>query len=162
MAPFRIRKDAREWFRELRQVERVFKTDFDAFYFCFIAGIAAGQKESVQVADTAELVDYFPDRYAGRSKLLVSLFLAQELRQLGVTMAEKRAVHQAIASLVNPMAANHLSDEGVREFNSYSWGGYEVLLGWFDDRPRTLDTFLRTFKLRTDSHEMPLSSRYTR
>jgi hypothetical protein len=38
-----------------------------------------------------------------------------------------------------------LSDEGVREFNKYSHGGYEVLLDWFDDRPRALETFLRAF-----------------
>lgn len=151
MAPFRIRIDARDWFRGLLDTEKTFKTDFDAFYFCFVAGITGGQKKSAVSSETAELVDYFPDRYAGRSKLIVALFLTQELRELGVTMDEKKAVHTAIAALVNPQAANHLSDEGVREFNRYAHGGYDVLLDWFDDRPRSIDNFLRTFKRNNDA-----------
>ena len=66
-------------------------------------------------------------------------------------MAEKKSVHAAISHLVQPEAANHLSDDGVREFNKYAHGGYEVLLEWFDDRPRSLESFLRTFKLKIDA-----------
>ncbi|MGH3715980.1 MAG: hypothetical protein ACRDT4_21340 [Micromonosporaceae bacterium] len=151
MQPFRIRQDARNWFKELRDKEKTLKTDFDSFYFCFIAGIAMKRKQPVPSDETAELVAYFPDRYAGRGRLLVALFLSQELDQLGVTMAEKKAVHSAVASLVNPEAPNYLSDDGVREFNRYAHGGYDVLLDWFDDKPRSLDTFVRAFKQRIDA-----------
>ena len=65
-------------------------------------------------------------------------------------MSEKKAVHAAISRLVDPEATNHLSDDGVREFNKYGHGGYEVLLDWFDDRPRSLETFLRAFKKKVD------------
>jgi hypothetical protein len=149
MQPFRIRADARTWFKELR--EKSFKTDFDSFYFCFMAGIIAKRKQAMLLDDTAELVAYFPDRYSGRGKLLVALFLTRELEQLGVTMNEKAAVHSAIAQLVNPEAPNFLSDDGVREFNKYAHGGYDVLLDWFDDRPRSLETFLRTYKRKVDA-----------
>jgi hypothetical protein len=151
VAPFRIRIDARDWFRDLRDVEKSFRTDFDAFYFCFIAGVSSGQKQSATSAETAELVDNFPDRYGGRGKLLVALFLAQELHEFGILVQDKRAVHTAVARLVNPTAPNHLSDEGVRQFNKYAHGGFDVLLDWFDDRPRSLDSFLRLFKRRMDS-----------
>lgn len=150
MLPFRIRLDARRWFRDLRQTEKAFRTDFDSFYFCFLAGVASRRKLSVPMDDTAELVDYFPDRYSSRGKLLVALFLASELKELGVSLDEKRDVHAAIARLVSPESANVLSDEGVREFNKYAHGGYEVLLDWFDDRPRDIPTFLRTFKQKVD------------
>lgn len=148
--PFRIRENARSWFKELRD-EKMFRIDFDSFYFCFMAGIAARQKKTVPSEDTAELIDYFPDRYAMRSKLLVALFLTRELQELGVMMSEKDAVHGAIARLVDPGAQNHLSDAGVREFNRYAHGGYEVLLDWYDDRPRSLDTFLMVFKQHIDA-----------
>jgi hypothetical protein len=147
---FRIRKSARDWFAELRG-ERAFRTDFDSFYFCFMAGIAERRKNTVALDETAELVDYFPDRYGMRSKLLVALFLTRELQELGVTMAEKKTVHEAIAKLVNPEAQHHLSDIGVREFNRYAYGGYDVLLDWYDDKPRYLDLFLISFKERVDS-----------
>jgi hypothetical protein len=148
--PFRIRENARSWFKELRD-EKMFRTDFDSFYFCFIAGVAVRRKQSISSEETAELVDYFPDRYAMRSKLLVALFLTRELQELGVIMSEKGAVHAAIAGLVSPDAQNHLSDSGVREFNRYAHGGFDVLLDWYDERPRSLDTFLLVFKQRIDA-----------
>jgi hypothetical protein len=151
MQAFRIREDARTWFRDLRETEKSFKIDFDSFYFCFMAGIAAKRKQSTAIEATAELIAYFPEKYSPRGRLLVTLFLARELEFLGVTMDEKRDVHATIAKLVNPDAPNHLSDDGVREFNKYAHGGFDVLLDWFDDRPRTLDSFVRGFKLRIDT-----------
>lgn len=150
MQPFRLRLDARQWFKDLRD-QKVFKTDFDAFYFCFVSGITMKRKEAIPQDETAELVSYFPDRYQTRGKILVGLFLKTELELLGVSMDERREVHSTIARLVTPEAPNHLSDEGVREFNKYAHGGYEQLIEWFEDRPRSLETFLRSFKRRIDS-----------
>ncbi len=144
---FAIRKDARDWFKDIRSD---LDLDFDAFYFCFIAGVSAKRKKDIAAAETASLVDNFPGQYRNRTRLLVSLFLGRELQFLGITMAEKRTIHSAIARLVNPDAPNYLSDEGVREFNKYCHGGYEVLLEWFEYRPQSLETFLRTFKRRLD------------
>jgi hypothetical protein len=153
---FAIRKDARDWFKDIRGDFAALPgtasaPDFDAFYFCFIAGIAATRKKDVPAAETAALVENFPGPYRNRGRIMISLFLSRELDYLGVSMSEKKAVHAAISRLVDPEAANHLSDDGVREFNKYAHGGYEVLLDWFDDRPRSLETFLRAFKLKLDS-----------
>jgi hypothetical protein len=101
--------------------------------------------------ETAALVDNFPGLYRGRAYELVALFLSRELDYLGVTMTEKKAVRTAISRLVDHAAPNHLSDEGVKEFNKYAHAGYEVLLEWFDDRPRSLETFLRLFKRKVDA-----------
>ena len=146
---FAIRKDARDWFRDIRGD---LELDFDAFYFCFIAGITAipPRKKDVLAVDTAALVDNFPGPYRNRGRLLVALFLSRELDYLGISMTEKKSVHAAISHLVQPEATNYLSDDGVKEFNKYAHGGYEVLLEWFDDRPRSLETFLRTFKRKVD------------
>lgn len=38
-----------------------------------------------------------------------------------------------------------LTDRDVGEFNTYAYAGFDVQI-WFDDRPRTIDIFLRTFK----------------
>lgn len=147
---FAIRKDARDWFRDVRGA---LELDFDAFYFCFMAGVTAQpcRKKDVPATDTAALVENFPGPYRNRGRLLVALFLSRELDYLGVSLTEKKSVHAAISRLVQPEAPNYLSDDGVREFNRYAHGGYEVLLEWFDDRPRSLETFLRTFKRKVDS-----------
>jgi len=86
-----------------------------------------------------------------RAQTLVALFLTKELEQLGVKMEEKRSVHSAIARLVSPESPSHLSDEGMREFNKYAHGEYDVLSERFDDRPRSLETFLRGFKRTIDA-----------
>ena len=145
MPPFRLRKDARKWFRELYS-DKSFSIGFDAFYFCFIAGICAKIKEEVTQDKTDELVAYFPDRYRSRGNLLVALFLKRELEEFGVKFNDKEEVRTRVSQLVSSNSPNHLSDDGVREFNKYAHAGFEVLLDWFDDSPRTLETFLRIFK----------------
>ncbi|MXW05566.1 MAG: hypothetical protein F4Z81_10915 [Gemmatimonadetes bacterium] len=151
MAPFRLHRDAQDWFFKDLYSSKSFKIGFDAFYFCFIAGISIDRKEYCPQSETEELVDYFPEKYAGRGNLLISLFLTRELEKLGVTMSDKKEVHSTIAHLVSLDARNHLSTEGVHEFNKYAHAGFEMLREWFnEDRPRSLETFLRTFKLKVD------------
>ncbi|MDE0211701.1 MAG: hypothetical protein OXJ64_17695 [Boseongicola sp.] len=149
---FAIRKDARFWFRDL---EDGFDNLFDPFYFCFMAGIAEMRKKDVPASETDSFVDNFPIRhYGNRARLLVGLFLSRELEYLGIAMNEKKTVHDAISKLVRPEAPNFLSDAGAREFNKFAHGGYEVLLDWFDDRPRSLETFLRAFWQRIEAAEL--------
>ena len=152
---FAIRNEARDWFRDIRDD---FKTpsgvvpapEFDTFYFCFMAGIITGSKADITASKMSALVENFPGPYKNRGRLLVALFLRRELDYLGVTMVEKQLVRDEISRLVDPEKPNYLSDEGVREFNRYASGGFEVLkYEWFqNDRPRSLETFLREFKLR--------------
>ena len=148
---FRIRKDARDWFKYIKgDLSALPGTssapDFDAFYFCFIAGIAAIRKKEATTGETAELVENFPGPYRRRGRLLVALFLSRELEYLGVAVTEKQSVHAEISRLVRSTSVNFLSDEGVREFNKYSHGGYDVLSDWFEDKPRALETFIRAFR----------------
>lgn len=152
MQPFRIRLDARDWFRDLRD-QKVFKVDFDAFYFCFMAGTTMKRKETIAQDETAELVDYFPEPYRSRGKLLVGWFLTREIELLGVSMSERRDVHAAISQLVTPESPSFLTADGVKEFNRYAHGGFEQLVEWFDDRPRNLETFVRGFKRKIDASQ---------
>ena len=145
---FTIQKDAQKWFEDIRGN---LGYDFDMYYFCFIAGLSEMRKESVPTADTSDIVDYFPGAYARRGRLLVALFLFHELKYLGVEISEKSTVNAAISRLVQPNTQNFLSDDGVREFNKYAHGGYEVLRNWFEDRPRSLDAFLRAFQKKVYS-----------
>lgn len=139
---FAVRKDARQWFRDIRHE---LDMDFDIFYFCFVAGATMLKKKEIPASQTDALVDNYPRQYRSRGRLLLGLFLSRELEYFGVSMAQKSAVRTAIAQRVDPMAPNHLTDTGAREFNKYAHGGFEVLLDWFPDRPRALHTFLRTF-----------------
>ena len=155
---FAIRKDASDWFRDIKSDLKapsgtVSAPEFDAFYFCFMAGIITGKKADITASRMSALVENFPGPYKNRGRLLVALFLRRELDYLGVTMVEKQLIRDEISRLVHPEAPNYLSDEGVREFNRYASGGFDILrYDWFDDdRPRSLETFVQEFKRRMDN-----------
>lgn len=146
--PFRIREEAREWFKGVRSE---FDLDFDSYYFCALAGLATHRKAAdFPSSGTAELVDDFPGPYRPNGRMVVALFLTRELRSLGVSYTERAALHRAVQRLVNPLSASHLSEEGMRELNKYAWEGLDVLREWFEDRPRALETFLPEYKARID------------
>lgn len=152
---FFIRTDARDWFSDIRDEFSAGPgirpaPDFDAFYFCFIAGIAANRKEKIPQENTAQLIAGFPSIYKNRGNLLISLFLNRELKNGGVEPTERQAVREVLSGLVHPRTPSLLSDHGVREFNKYAFGGFDVLLEWFDDRPKSLETFLRLYKFHID------------
>jgi hypothetical protein len=147
--PFRLRRDARAWFSYL---EKEFgKGDagvaeaplFDMYYLCLMAGLAAGEPlPEVPAAETSELVDNFPGEYRERGRLIIGFFLSRELRQLGIGLTERDALHGTISRLVNPHSPSRLSDEGMNRMNQYAHGGFDVLSARFDDKPRHLETFV--------------------
>lgn len=150
MTPFRLRKDARKWFKDL---EKGFNSDaplFEMFYFCLVAGLASRKKADVPAADTAELVNYFPGEFKAKGRTIVAWFLARELHALGIQMNERRALHTSIAQFVDPLSPSNLSEAGVKEMNRYSFGGFEALSEWFEDPPRAIETFLPLFKAKVD------------
>jgi hypothetical protein len=158
MADFRILKDARPWFKDLYSKEEGLVIDFEVYYFCLMAGLASGKKRSdLTTTETTELVQHFPGRYKERGKIIVSLFLARYLAGLGVTLTDKKTAHNQISKLISPTSPNYLSDDGMKELNKYAAAGYDEIIGWFEDRPRTLESFLRTFALKIDSQVQPIN-----
>lgn len=144
---FRLRKSTRDWFKE---ISSEFSLDFDMYYLCLMAGLATGRKEEASQADTTDLVNDFPGNYRSKGRLITALFLSQELKELGIKLSERVALHSAIQGLVDPLSSAHLSEMGMKELNKYSFGGFDVLTEWFDDRPRTIETFLPLYKRYLD------------
>lgn len=146
--PFRLREDARKWFEDIRPK---FAVDFDTYYFCLMAGLATGRKETISTGETREFVNNFPDEYKPRRSFIISLFLSKELEKMGISMSEKSQVRAEIARLIDPQEPSGLSTTGMNEMNSYSYAGYDVLANkWFDDRPRTIEVFLPMYKMKLD------------
>lgn len=153
--PFRLRKDARKWFKHIEQGFASDAPAFEMFYFCLVAGLSARRKLDIPTAETAELVDYFPGEYRSKGRVIVAWFLARELQALGIRTTERDALHTAIAQLVDPLSPSHLSEAGMKEINKYSFGGFEVLMEWFDASPQTIETFLPLFKRKLDNTALP-------
>ena len=123
-----------------------------------MAGLATGKKRmDLPTNETSELVQYFPGRYKEKGKIIISLFLARYLASLGVTLTDKKLAHNEISKLISPISPNYLSDEGMKELNKYAAAGYDEIIDWFEDRPRTLESFLRTFALKIDTQVQPIN-----
>jgi hypothetical protein len=147
--PFRLRRDARKWFKD---IESAFDLDFDMYYLCLMAGLAKSRKEDVVLAETTELVDEFPIAYRPRGRLIVSLFMSRELKELGIKLTERVALHSEIQKLIDPLSTSHLSEVGMKELNRYSYGGFDVLSqDWFDDRPRNIEVFLPLYQRKLNA-----------
>ena len=141
--PFRLRKDARDWFKGISEHLTL---DFDMFYFCLMAGLATGNKAFPPSNEATDLAQDFPGEYRSRGRLVVALLLTRELKRLGIKFEERATLHKEIAKLIDPLSSTHLSTPGMDEINHYSFGGFDVLTDWFDDRPRHLETFLPQFR----------------
>lgn len=141
--PFRLRKDAREWFKGISDDLAL---DFDIFYFCLMAGLATGRKAFLPANEATDLAQDFPGDYRSRGRIIVALLLTRELKKLGIKFEERATLHREIGKLIDPLSSTHLSSPGMDEINNYSFGGFDVLTDWFDDRPRHLETFLPQYR----------------
>lgn len=144
---FRLRKDAHDWFKHIRNS---LSLDFDMYYLCLMAGLTTRRKEETLTAQTTELVGYFPGEYQPRAFVIIALFLSRELQEMGIHTSDRAGLNDAISGLVDPYSSSHLSDEGMRQVNKYAYGGYEVLNEWFEDRPQHIETFLPQYKEHID------------
>lgn len=136
--PFRLRRDARSWFRDL---ESQFELDFDMYHLCLVAGLSDKRKTKIPDDDTTVLVENFPGDYRSYGRVIVGFFLTVELEVLGVGGADRESLNRTINRLVDPASQSYLSNEGMRAMNQYSYGGFEVVSEWFEDRPRTFGGF---------------------
>jgi len=142
--PFRLRRDTRKWFQD---ISKDFELDFDMYYLCLVAGLAAGGRRSeVKASDTTELVDTFPGSYREKGRTIIALFLATEIERVGISKDDREAVHKQIRDLVDPRTPSQLSEIGMRQMNQVSYGGFDALTEEFDDRPRSLESFLVNFQ----------------
>ena len=98
MARFRMRNDARGWFKQIADFEH-FNTDFDHYYLCLMAGFASGRNN--ETAPTTEMVENFVEDYKEASRFLIGLLVMAELKTAGVLAqdAEFVSVDDLLAAL---------------------------------------------------------------
>lgn len=131
--------EMKKWFTE---ISNYYPTDFDLYYLCFVAGVATRRKERPPKAN--DFIDYYPGDFTMRGRLLVGILLATELEELGIELSEREAVRRNVRGLVESNGIM-LSKEGAKLMNHYAYGGWLSLSEHFDDKPRTIETFVRLY-----------------
>ena len=142
MARFRIREDARKWFKNISGTAP-FSVEFDQYYLCLMAGFASGRTHDSGATD--ELVESFVDEYKAASRFLVGLLITAELKKNGINVEERDSVRALFQVLVDPQSPNQMTTEGMRRMNAYANGGYEYLAEQRDAKPSSSDEFLRDY-----------------
>lgn len=142
MARFRMRNDARSWFKQIADFEH-FKTDFDQYYLCLMAGFASGRTN--ESGTTTEMVENFVEDYKEASRFLIGLLVMAELKKAGIEIFERDAVRDMFRRLVDPHSPNQLTDEGMRRINAYASGGYDYLSEQRETKPFSGEEFIRDY-----------------
>jgi hypothetical protein len=149
---FRLRTDAEKWFSE---IEGELPLKFDIYYFCLMAGLVGIRRAPLTSNDKPAFVDDFPGDYKLQQNLLLAGLIDAELSDLlgrAVTSKDKPAVHRAVSELLTADGAStHLSPTGAARMNEYASGGFDLLFERMIDKPRRLETFVRSYaKLLAD------------
>jgi len=146
MAYFRLRTDAQSWFSEIADAPP-FKTKFDVYYLCLLAGLASGR--AAELSGTAnpatDLVEKFVEDYRPASRLIIGLLVTAELKKSGIDVSEKAQVRALFKRLVDSESPNSLTEMGMRRLNAYASGGYEYLAEERDMKPYTAEEFIQGY-----------------
>lgn len=139
---FQLRKDADKWFKD---VAPHYATKFDLYYLCLIVGFAARRKARAESNEVTDLTDDYPKEFKSRGRLLVALLVSTELSTMGIDLDERDAVYREISRIIATDSRSYLTDEGGRLMNQYAHGGFGALCERFEDRPRSIETFIREY-----------------
>ena len=139
---FRLRHDTESWFKDISEH---FPTKFDLYYLCLMCGFAANRRTTVAANKATDITDNFPNEFKEKGYLLIGLLISAELKRSGIEVSEREHVYKLIKRLVTPSGSSNLTDEGVKAMNEYANAGFDVLLEEFEDRPRTIETFVRLY-----------------
>ena len=144
--PFRFRDDAEKWFGEIKD-RPPFKTKFDMYYLCLMAGLASGRRVDLAKVSKAqpEFVDHFIEDYKPAQRLIVGLLILAEMKNMGISVEEKSDVQELIKTLITPDTETKLTAEGMRRLNAYASGGYQYLAEQQDVKPYSAEEFLRGY-----------------
>jgi hypothetical protein len=144
---FRLRTDAEKWFSEIADHPGMLK--FDLYYYCLMAGFVGVRRSQLTAADKPPFVDDFPGPFKLQQNLLLAGLVDAELRSMlgrGVTPQDKPSVHRKVSELLAATGSStHLSSAGSARMNEYASGGFDLLAERMSDKPRKLETFLRSY-----------------
>ena len=80
--------------------------------------------------------------FRSQGELLVGLLIHAELSRMGIDLQERQFVYSTISELVIT-SPPYLSNEGIKRMNQYAHGGFDILCERMDERPKSLETFVR-------------------
>lgn len=139
---FRISDDCDDWFKYLID-EGIFKTQFDRYYLCLMAGIASAR--AAPVGSSKEFVRNFVDDYKSVQLSLLGLLIYAEAKRFGVTVADRDAARGFLNGYLDPNDSSRLSSKGFSRLNEYAAGGFIIIRENFSQKPYQFLPFIERY-----------------
>lgn len=136
---FKISKEVDKWFKNIKDN---FKLDFDIYYMCLVVGLSAGLKQKLTGIETKDIIKALPKEYRQDKQIIIALFLRREIESLGISLEDRKGVHDVILRYTNTSFGDGINDEAHKIMNEYANAGFEKLKEKFEERPQTIEPFL--------------------
>lgn len=152
---FRLSKAARAYFRTIdeRSSTGKFKTLWDKYYFCLMAGLTRNRLGDDLLGDTEFETSFIIDYKDQRHQIIASLISAEICRQ-SIPLDDKDALQKLMLDLLDHTSVTGLSTYGQGIMNRYADGGFHLVREELH-QPYELDVFLRKYH---DRFAMPRDS----
>lgn len=132
--------EAKLYFNKMAKTKHgKFKTQFDFYYLCFIAGVS---KEQFCDCKGEKFVDEFPNDYQMQREQIIGLLVTTEINRKNIDVNNRERLEREMLSLVQPDSTTRLSATGEARMNCYAEYGFKLISEEIPTPPQNLDTFL--------------------
>lgn len=114
---------------------------FDEYYFCLMAGFAAGKYDEKAELESSEITDRYPGEYVGSREYIAGLLFATERSRRGIPESDGAALEKLMTEYIDPNSRTYLNRKGEQRLNQYAARGMDIILDVMN-RPVRLDEFL--------------------
>lgn len=139
---FKRSEQADQWFDRIAD-KSPFKTIFDQWYVCLIAGLLNGRLDNAP--DYKEFTDRFTSDYQSSRRLIIGLLLVAEMHRLEISGNDKVEMQLLMDAVIDPDIESKLTDDGFERLNKYAYGGFCLLRESYPDKPSSPEDFLQFY-----------------
>ncbi|GFR37183.1 hypothetical protein PRECH8_04790 [Insulibacter thermoxylanivorax] len=128
---FKLLKEAEQYYETVerrRDDGAKFRTKFDFYYLCLMAGLHFRQmgtlEQEKELNETAYFIDYYPEPFPDKVDLIVGLLIDAEMERKHILPSDKKEVEKLMLDLIDHQSYTKLSSKGHKLLNLYAAGGF--------------------------------------
>lgn len=154
---FKYPKQARKYFEFIdhKSGNRIkFKTMFDIYYICAMAGLYDAQLGENDMIESSEFIELYPSDYGSDTiNKITGLLIESEMRRQDIQKSDKDSIQKLILEIVEHRSPTSLSKIGVERLNQYAARGMQTI---FENiaKPSNLESFMIQYYVLLNPNEL--------
>lgn len=130
------------WFEKIGG-QSPFRTIFDQWYLCLLAGLINGKLASPP--DAKEFIGDFTEEFQSSRRIIIGLLIVAEMKRHGIGGQDRDDIQKLLNTLIDPDKQSKLTDEGFDRLNKYSYGGFCLLQEAYPDKPSNPEDLIQFY-----------------